>query len=304
VGTTKCPLKKSSDKSGADIKARVEALISKLDAAPQPFTRNHELYVVTGADIRGAFFTPLYSPLKTFKNLSMTLSEALEGNYTRVLDAQGLPHIADDACPLPGSGGGNKTEPVSPDAQAAIACGDGAPITDRDYDGVAEYVGQLKNQSAIFGPRWARITMPCTAWPARGRYRFTGPFTTPPADPSIRAGVPAAPLLFLSNRLDPVTPLVNAYLMAEGHPGSAVVVQESAGHCAIGGGWSECTNEIVRTYLEDGVVPKSGTSCTTECRPFDDEPCPFYTKGGEISAQGMGDYVFPRQKGFFGRPGL
>lgn len=37
----------------------------------------------------------------------------------------------------------------------------------------------------------------------------------------------------------------------------------------MGNGWSECFNEIIRAYLDDGIVPKNGTVCAdTTCRPF------------------------------------
>lgn len=74
-----------------------------------------------------------------------------------------------------------------------------------------------------------------------------------------------------------MTPLENAYRMSNSHPDSSVLMLDSVGHCAMGNGWSECFNEAIRAYLDDGIVPKNGTVCAdTTCKPF--------VKGGECQA--------------------
>lgn len=56
----------------------------------------------------------------------------------------------------------------------------------------------------------------------------------------------------------------------------------------MGNGWSECLNEIIRAYLDDGIVPDNGTVCAdTSCQPF--------VKGGEcqgphMSVKAAGDH--------------
>lgn len=62
------------------------------------------------------------------------------------------------------------------------------------------------------------------------------------------------PLLFLSGRRDPVTPLHAALKMARKFAGAGLVEQASDGHCTLACG-SPCTARHVRAYLDDGVVP-------------------------------------------------
>lgn len=111
------------------------------------------------------------------------------------------------------------------------------------------------NQSITFSAKWATIPFQCIGYRLKPKYQFHGPWVTPPADPSLKLSVPAAPLLFLANRIDPVTPSVNANAMSARHPGSAVVIQDSIGHCAIPAGWSDCTNQILRDYFKFSAVP-------------------------------------------------
>jgi pimeloyl-ACP methyl ester carboxylesterase len=223
-----------------------------------------ELLAVTGNDIRNAFRIPLYAPMRFFQPLAQLLADATAGNYTLLRRDINLPRIS-DACSL------NRTVPSGQgDETFAIACSDAEDHSSFDVPFFEDYINQLKRQSPTVGPLWSIIRFTCSGWRIRPKWRFTGPFTTPPADPSLKDGVPAAPLLFMSNRLDPVTPLANAYLMSAGHPGSAVVIQEAAGHCAVGTVWSECTNDILRDYFEYGVVPKNGTVCHSDCRPWRD----------------------------------
>lgn len=115
-------------------------------------------------------------------------------------------------------------------------------------------------KSQLFGSYWSMLRFSCSSWPFSPNLSFKGPFKTPKAVPNLAAGHPAAPLLFLSNRLDPVTPLKSARAMASNHPGAALVVQESMGHCTISTAPSDCTRRIIADYLEFGTVP-SGENC-------------------------------------------
>jgi hypothetical protein len=152
-----------------------------------------------------------------------------------------------------------------------IKCGDGEDDTQLSFDEIEEYVNELKAQSSTLGAEWATIRFRCTGWFIRPNYRFEGPFTTPtPGASGTDETRPAAPLLFMSSRLEPVTPLRNAVSMAAAHPDTAWVVQESMGHSTIILP-SRCSQSIVREYLEHGTVPESGTQCPADCDPW--HPC-------------------------------
>lgn len=181
------------------------------------------------------------------------------------------------------------------DVAHAIMCGDGDDATARlDAAGLAAYTDALAAQSPTFGPYWANLRFECAGWAVRPGWRFTGPFGTPaPSSPPLpmslslekeekysgrdgngddtTRGKPAAPLLFTSSRLDPVTPLRNAYAMAAAHPGAAVLEVDVVGHCGSTAP-SRCAHAAIRDYLEHGRVPASGTRCPAdEFDPWKDE---------------------------------
>lgn len=283
-----CPLWTADDESSDDIRRRIDDLISEAEKSPISFVPSDgtaNIRVITGHDILIAFRIPLYKPLPSaFEELALLLAETLRGNYTLIGRQLDEPRLR-DACELPSE---NAT-PVSDEATAAILCGDSG-AADKDTRGTGQggggddeedgklrywqsYIARLKDQSPTFGPFWSTIATSCSAWRIRPKWRFTGPFTSPPPDPTgLRDDAPAAPVLFTSSRLDPVTPLRNAYAMSNDHPDSAVLMLDTVGHCAMGNGWSECFNEAVRAYLDDGIVPKNGTVCAdTTCKPFSNE---------------------------------
>lgn len=216
----------------------------------------------------GIVFAALYKPdlflYGTFALLDAVLRDDRE-TLAAILDlfvqTPSVPSLCVD-CDRP-----TCSPPASPDALAAISCSDGQSSAHLTLDDWAEYFQQLANQSAT-GNVWSEVRFKCANWDAKPAYRFEGPFTSPAHDPSLAEGKPAAPLLFLSSRIDPVTPLANAYAMAARHPGSAVVAQDSVGHCALATAASACTTAIVKRYFEDGTVPEGGAACETGCGDF------------------------------------
>ena len=64
----------------------------------------------------------------------------------------------------------------------------------------------------------------------------------------------AFPVLFISNRADPVTPLYAGVKMAEKFVDAGLIEQESEGHCSISA-VSKCTINKVRAYFIAGLVP-------------------------------------------------
>lgn len=264
-----CSLKRSSDLEWEDLKQRVDGLIGQTNEEPISLLWNNKITVITGTELRSAFTLPIYSPLASFKRLSDVLSGAIDGNYTLLLSdlASRMPRLH-DGCTLPNSSTIAAYETVDPGH--AIKCGDADDDTHHGLPYFRSYLQELKSQSSTLGAYWATIRFSCSGWTIRPKWRFTGPFTTPEPDSSLVKGKPAAPLLFLSSRLDPVTPLRNAVTMAARHPGASWVVQESTGHCALAAP-SKCTKKIIQDYLENGVVPESGTSCQADCDEW--HPC-------------------------------
>ncbi|CAJ2509959.1 Uu.00g058590.m01.CDS01 [Anthostomella pinea] len=306
AGHDKCPLAQPGYTAWTALKSRVDSLVAALDAEPVAVSTegNKHMIIITGQEVLAAFQRPLYTAQASFPQLAVTLAEALQGNYTllikNALQSQ-LPPL-DEACSTTNSS--VLATRVKRDAQQAILCSDGFPTAaNLTIPELEAYVSAIAHQSRTFAPFWASIRFACSGWRARPNWRFSGPFGTPEPllpitaaiqgaeevdsdeneddgrengkeDPDETNNRPAAPLLFLTSRLDPVTPARNAFAMAAAHPRAGVVIQDSVGHCA-GLEPSACTRDVIQKYLEFGTVPTtdsgSGSSESdpgvTQCKP-------------------------------------
>ncbi|KAM3446209.1 hypothetical protein MY3296_009886 [Beauveria thailandica] len=276
AGASVCPLLQPSDKSGADIQARVENYIAALTDEPVPITTpGGGFSVLTAADVRMASAITSYSPVTSFRPLAASLADLFAGNATsfvQLLDKIGaFPHLR-DACAVGDSIRVPAMQLAVNEASIATRCADGEDVTDRNLTWWRDFVASESRTSKTFGSFWSKIRLPCAGFRFPRNWSFNGPFTTPRYERTSRGrpvkGKPAAPLLFLSSRLDPVTPLRSARRMAAKHPGAAVVVQESMGHCALGSANSECTRGIAREYMDTGKVPSRETVCESDFDPW------------------------------------
>ena len=72
----------------------------------------------------------------------------------------------------------------------------------------------------------------------------------------------STPILFVGNRLDPMTNLYTVRRMAKDFHGSVVLEQDARGHRALGNAVpSPCTLRYLREYFQDGNLPEPGTIC-------------------------------------------
>ncbi|EFQ33826.1 hypothetical protein CGRA01v4_10714 [Colletotrichum graminicola] len=270
ISGRKCALSRPSDRKWQDIRERVNQLVKQLDDSPVSVLDGKLTKILTGYDVTRSFVRPLYTPYRDFTKLAEKINSAIEGNYTALIETAtaDIPKL-DDACSNP-----NSSAPPSAvgDGAPAILCSGGEDSTNLTIADYRAYISKLESQSPTFAGYWSGIRFSCTGWNVRPKWRFAGPFATPEPDPAVVDGKPAAPLLFLTSRLDPVTPLRNALKESERHPGSAVVIQESVGHCSMTTS-SRCTTRIAREYLEHGIVPKSGTVCQADCDVWDGDSC-------------------------------
>lgn len=223
-------------------------------------------------DIRWILFNGLYSPLQAFKPIATAINNAMTGGdtaavYDYIATASGGP--LDSAC----AGDGHiNPDALNPDAQHAILCSDGADISGRNMTFWRGYVDKQLAQSSLVGDIWPLNRISCSNWKTRAKWQFHGPFTTPEPSKLTSApepGRPAAPIFFLSNRLDPVTPLGGAQKVAKKYPGASLLIQETMGHTAFGAHkFTNCTTDLVRQYMDEGVVPAKETSCEAACDPW------------------------------------
>ncbi|KAL7792601.1 TAP-like domain-containing protein [Trichoderma ceciliae] len=274
AGPNLCPFLKS-DANAKAAQKRFWSWAEHLDEYPVAmYTANGGLMALRGEDIRRLIGNALYNPLQQFQPLAVALYEGMAGNLSQIsswVDV-GIPKIG-DACQS------EKNVSTMPDlkeeAAMAVLCGDGMDITGRSVDWWQDYVVRQQRKSRLFGSYWSTIRFSCSGWQFRPNWVYRGPFSTPKPSRELYIDRPAAPLLFLSSRLDPVTPLRSARVMADNHPGSAVVVQDTLGHCTWGSGPSRCTWKIVADYFHHGTVPDKETRCEEDCGPWDKD-CDAY----------------------------
>ncbi|KAK5991613.1 hypothetical protein PT974_09898 [Cladobotryum mycophilum] len=277
AGPSICALAKPSDTSSAEPKARFWAWVESLDAKPRSTIRAATGAIVTfsGYDVRSVVGKALTDPLTYFLSTAEALDQAMSGNDTLLVERLirvGQIASLQDIYPV----GGVFTAPTPiRESPSSIYCGDGEDISGKDVAWWQEYINYQVGLSRLYGSFWASVRFACSSWPFRPNWEFRGPFTSPTPDPGQIPGHPAAPLLFLSNRLDPVTPLRSARAMAVDHPGAAVVIQEALGHCVIGTAPSKCVWKIVADYFESGTVPSKETVCEADCGPWDKDCSPF-----------------------------
>ncbi|GAO19165.1 hypothetical protein UVI_02061460 [Ustilaginoidea virens] len=283
AGPQSCALARPDDRSASDISTRFWSWVGGLDEAPVSGLAPSGNYVVlTGVDVRLLVARAAYRPLSTYKALAQDLDAAMRGaNLSAVLAKveAGLGEPLQTACPVANA---TLAPDQGADAHHGIVCCDGGDVTGTGAAWWQAYLDRQLRQSSVFGYMWTSIRFPCARWRFKPSWAFRGPFTTPEASSGSGSGSgggaggereergkPAAPLLFLTNRLDPVTPLSAARAMAGAHPGARVVVQEAIGHCAMLSAYSECTRRLVREYLDSGKVPDGEASCEAECGPWD-----------------------------------
>jgi hypothetical protein len=184
-----------------------------------------------------------------------------------------IPHLKDVCASNNSTGPG--PEDYLQEGTASVLCADGDQVSGHDMAWWKRYIDHQVNTSSIFGAYWSNIRMACNSWNFRPNWVFKGPFTTPPAIFSSSgkplSGHPAAPILFVSNRLDPVTPLSAARAMAAQHPGAGLIITEALGHGTMGTGDSACLHNYIAEYFDTGVVPPGEAFCTPDCGPWDNE---------------------------------
>lgn len=209
---------------------------------------------------------PIYAPLGRHEKIAEVLAQALQGNYTALATTLGLGLDVSDACePVP-----DAAYPWMGLTNRAVNCGDKNDQRNMTFDEWRVLWQRVHDTNEDLG----NMKPECVGWPIRPPFRFTGPFGTPEADANDVEGRPSAPVLFLTNRYDPVTPMRSAISASKAHAGSRVVVQNSVGHCATLASPSRCTTKIVRQYMDTGEMPAEGTVCDGDCIPFEDCPYP------------------------------
>ena len=244
------------DEKGPDaIEKTVHDMLEKVKREPVPVLDPGTLFgpsILTYSDLKRAMFACLYSPVILFPYLAEMLDEIRRGTYEKIgeiLAVQTWIRCSDDA----------KISPWFPHITTAIMCSDNPDLSHETPAEFSHHFRKLKSHSSVAGAIWANFRLQAVGWGSRSNWRYEGPFS----------GNTSAPILWIGNSLDPVTPIGNAYNVAKKFPRSSVLEQDTEGHCALWSGPSSCTLGAVREYFRSGEVPKLGTKCPSERKPFD-----------------------------------
>ncbi|PHH68662.1 hypothetical protein CDD82_370 [Ophiocordyceps australis] len=265
-----CPLKQANDSSAAVIKARVTSYLSSLDTLPLAVMGRDNVRVITGDYVRRMIGDAFKFPIYEFRPLATMLAQAMAGNASALVTAftaASVPKLKRSV------GVGRSIPPYTQinEASQAVLCSDGQDVRDVSVAQWQTYIARQVQTSRIYGAYWSELRFACSSWPFVSNWRFTGPFGSPSPDAGLKDDRPAAPLLFLSNRLDPVTPLASARRMAAGHPGSGLAILEDMAHTVFIQN-NSCIDGIIHDYLELGIVPAQEKLCNASCGPWEDCP--------------------------------
>ncbi|KXJ93106.1 TAP-like protein-domain-containing protein [Microdochium bolleyi] len=241
-----CALFRKEDSSSDEIKRRVEDLLAELQDEPRvilPQSGNGGMPVLLGAnDIKQIIFVSLYNPNGLFAFVAAMMNDILNDNMGSFAGGGlGLPSL----CSAQSFGFSLN------DAQKAVMCSDKRYKLDQTVPDLQKQFEKMAAYSR-FADIWIGIMMGCNHWPIEAR------------DPPMRWDdhpahkqepiVTSFPVLFLSNSLDPVTPLHAALKMTRKFANASIVEQDAEGHCTIAC-VSSCTVSHIRAYLLDGVLP-------------------------------------------------
>ncbi|KAI1469765.1 TAP-like protein-domain-containing protein [Daldinia caldariorum] len=241
---TECEFYRLGDTPG-DIKERFNYIMSWLEKEPAvvlPLQSNVPV-LVTAGDIKQQIFAALYYPIVIFPSIAILLKALVDNRLESMIPS-----------PSPTPFCQNLTLPQWPDdAQKVIACSDKRYKLKEDADALQRRFEKMASYSS-FADVWMGVdlNLGCSGWEIESK------------DPPMRwddhpihkpeAIETSFPVLFLSNHLDPVTPLHYALKMTRKFSGASLVEQKAEGHCTISC-VSPCIVGHIRAYLNDGIVP-------------------------------------------------
>ncbi|KAF2191628.1 hypothetical protein K469DRAFT_654738 [Zopfia rhizophila CBS 207.26] len=247
------------DSSVEAIEARFHSVRDKLAEEPIMVTNPSAVQypvIVTIETFKYVLTQVPYFPNTYYPLFGRILAELEQGNGSLLAQTAGVGlHI--DECSGPNIDDIPDLEP-----RHFIACTDGnGRFNLSTFDSFREHVELMVDESEYLGESWAAGTsVNCRNLNIKAPESqvFTG---TPSANTT------SNPILLLSTKLDPVTPLRAAEKMVKQFGGSRLLVQDSVGHTTTSAA-STCTWDYIRKYLKDGSLPEKGTVCEAEEIPF------------------------------------
>jgi pimeloyl-ACP methyl ester carboxylesterase len=259
-GQEACAIWRKSDLSPQDIRERVHKLLNQLEEEPMFAYLNNEVHFISRNDLAQAMFQAAYSPLVVYPVMAQLFDNLLNGtvpeSFLPLLQKPNQHKACSESVQKP-----HPVQYISSDANLAVWCGDMTERTNLTLTELYSAISTLKAKYPLFGALWANQLVDCSAWRLTPKYIFSGPFGAP-------ANISDAPILFLNNLYDPVSPIVDARRSESLFPDSVLLRQDSVGHGAVTVP-SRCRQEYVRKYWHDGIMPPRDTICAADCEAFE-----------------------------------
>ena len=226
------------------IEQRVRDLVETIRREPIGVTNRSVVnrpIIITYEVMRFALLSALYQPVTQWPGLAQNLFELEMGN------GASTSYLAEEF--------------HGPFQGATVLCTDaGGRYNLSTPELFSQHVEVMKSQSNWTGEAWLH--------PVECRNMH---ITPPPSQqfnfPTSTTNTTDYPILFVSNTLDPITPLSGARKMQTHFSGSSLLVVDAMGHTSMGAA-SNCTVRYVQDYL-GGKLPPVGTVCQPNELPFE-----------------------------------
>lgn len=293
AGPTLCPFYTGTTIS--DIATRFENLFTTLnatDAVAQNFN-NATVIIEALQIIKGTIRQNVYTPITSFPAMAQQLV-AYE-SVLKNLTIDGINAASELGVTNPDVPG---TIPELQEYLPAVLCTDSPSIFNRTYQDLKPSINTLEGESFLGGEIWSGFLVSfiislvslnanpaqvyCTGWSIQAKWRFSGPFSA----------ITKNPILYISNTVDPATPIDNSLKWSPQYIGSQVLTIEAVGHTSIGAN-NACANSKIGHFFQTGELPGAGTICKAEAGAFgftiDLSSVSVFTVGGGNNGSSVGN---------------
>ncbi|KAH8588965.1 TAP-like protein-domain-containing protein [Bisporella sp. PMI_857] len=252
AGPIACPFYIGS--SAQDIHTRFANIFAQLNAshAISQNWANATLITQALALIKFTLKVDIYTPITYFP----AMAQQLVGFESAIqnLTIEGI--MAASTLGVPMAGVPGTVAPLD-EWTIGVVCSERPSVFNQNTTDFESHLAELEGQSFILGEFFNFVKAPCAGWPIRATWRYAGPF----------GGSTKNPILFVSNTVDPATPLVNSQRWSPRFEGSRVLTIEAVGHMSLAAK-NTCANEKIGKFFQTGELPERGTVCKVEKGPF------------------------------------
>ncbi|THV50899.1 hypothetical protein BGAL_0131g00040 [Botrytis galanthina] len=240
--------------SSEDIRHRFENVFLTLNASyafAQNWT-NATTIQESLESIKSTVRLTAYTPIESFPILATQLVayEATLSNLT-VVAIEAASNIGTTTPNIAG------TVPQLTEWFIGAFCGEIPSVYGKTYEELKSHIDTIEEESFLTGEIWATTLVLCSGWSITASWIFAGPF----------GGDTKNPILFISNTLDPATPIGNSQRWAPRFKDAQILTIEAIGHTSMAAN-NSCANEKIYRFFQTGILPGHDSRCVVEAGPF------------------------------------